>query len=54
MTKALKWNFSIENGTSHNKPWEYIQAEKEVASAGIVIGVKGSMFDPLPKISNYN
>lgn len=23
---------------------------KKVASAGIVIGVKGSMFDPLPKI----
>lgn len=34
----------------HNKPWEYNPVEKEVASAGIVKGVKGSMFDPLPKI----
>jgi len=35
----------------HNRPWEYNQVEREVASAGIVKGVKGSMFDPLPKIT---
>lgn len=41
----------FEIGSGHNKPWKYNRAEKEVSSAGIVIGVKGSMFDPLPKIS---
>lgn len=52
-TDKVKWNSSIEYRTSHNKPWEYNQVEKEVASAGTVIGGIRSKFDPLPKISNH-